>query len=52
MSLGILLLIILAVALVGAVPVWPYSSGWSYGPSWAIGALGLFVLVLMFTGQI
>ncbi|MDO3517056.1 DUF3309 family protein [Ralstonia nicotianae] len=52
MSLGVLLLIILAVALVGAVPVWSYSSGWSYGPSGAIGALVLFVLVLMFTGQI
>ena len=52
MPVGALLLAILAVAIVGAVPVWPYNTEWSYGPSGAIGVLVLFVLVLMLTGQI
>ncbi|AMP38721.1 hypothetical protein LBM2029_14775 [Ralstonia solanacearum] len=52
MSVGVLLLTILAIALVGAVPLWSYSAEWSYGPSGAIGVLVLFVLVLMLTGQI
>ncbi|HWV04090.1 MULTISPECIES: DUF3309 family protein [Ralstonia] len=52
MSVGVLLLTILAIALVGAIPVWPYSAEWTYGPSGAIGVLVLFVLVLMLTGQI
>ena len=38
MSLGFLLLIVVALLLVGAVPTWRYSSGWGYGPS---GVLGL-----------
>lgn len=52
MSVGVLLLTILAIALVGAIPVWSYSAEWTYGPSGAIGVLVLFVLVLMLTGQI
>jgi hypothetical protein len=40
----LLLLIILIVLLFGTVPAWPYSRGWGYYPS---GALGLIVLVLV-----
>jgi hypothetical protein len=42
--MGLILLIILLVLLLGAVPAWPYSRGWGYGPS---GLLGLFLLVLV-----
>jgi hypothetical protein len=39
-----ILLVILVLALIGALPNWPYSSGWGYYPS---GGLGLVVLVLI-----
>ena len=44
MSIGTILLIILILILVGALPSWPYSSSWGYGPS---GILGLIVVVLI-----
>jgi hypothetical protein len=44
MTLSTLLLIILILALVGALPSWPHSRGWGYGPS---GLLGLVVVVLL-----
>jgi hypothetical protein len=44
MTLSTLLLIILILALVGALPSWPYSRGWGYGPS---GLLGLVLVVLL-----
>ena len=52
MSVGVLLLTILAIALVGAVPLWSYSAEWSYGPSGAIGVLFILLHLLMLTGQI
>ena len=39
-----LLLIILAILLIGALPTWPYSSGWGYYPS---GGLGVVLVVLL-----
>lgn len=42
MNLLVLLLILLLV--VGALPTWPYSSGWGYYPS---GGLGLVLVVLL-----
>ena len=44
MSLGTVLLIILILLLIGALPTWPYSSGWGYYPS---GGLGLIVVILL-----
>ena len=44
MSTQTLLLIILILLLVGALPLWPYSSGWGYYPS---GGLGLLVVILL-----
>lgn len=40
----LLLLILVILLLVGALPTWPYSSGWGYYPS---GGLGLVLLVLI-----
>src|SRR4029453_3620639 len=37
MSIGTILLIVLVLILVGALPTWPYSSGWGYYPSGALG---------------
>jgi hypothetical protein len=52
MSLGLILLIVLVVALVGAVPAWPYSSSWGYAPSGVTGVVLLLVILLLVTGRI
>jgi hypothetical protein len=52
MSLGTILLIILVLALIGAIPSWPYSTGWGYGPSGALGTILVIVLILVLLGRI
>lgn len=52
MSLGTILLIVLILLLIGAIPSWPHSRGWGYGPSGAIGLLVLVLLVLVLMGRI
>ncbi|PYV62092.1 MAG: DUF3309 domain-containing protein [Acidobacteria bacterium] len=46
-----ILLIILVLLLIGALPTWPYSSGWGYYPSGGLGVILLIVLVLMLMGR-
>lgn len=50
--MGTILLIILILLLVGALPTWPYSSGWGYYPSGGFGLLVLIVIVLLLAGRI
>ncbi|MGQ2964235.1 DUF3309 family protein, partial [Methylophilus sp.] len=45
------LLVILILALVGALPAWPYSSGWGYYPSGGLGLVVLILLILALTGR-
>ncbi|PJI39036.1 DUF3309 family protein [Ferrovibrio sp.] len=52
MGIGTILLIILIILLIGAVPSWPYSSGWGYYPSGGIGIILLVVIVLLLMGRI
>jgi hypothetical protein len=52
MSLGTILLIILVLLLIGALPTWPYSSGWGYYPSGGVGILLLIIVVLLLMGRI
>jgi len=52
MTLGTLLLIVLVLALLGAIPTWPHSRGWGYGPSGGIGVVLLIVLILFLMGGI
>src|SRR5690349_9377204 len=47
MSLGLILLIVVILMLVGAVPAWPHSRGWGYGPSGGLGLVLVIVIVLM-----
>ncbi len=47
-----LLLVILILALIGALPTWPYSSGWGYYPSGGLGLLVLILLILALTGRL
>jgi hypothetical protein len=49
--MGLILLILLVLLLLGAVPAWPYSRGWGYGPSGVVGLL-LIVLIILLAFQI
>lgn len=50
--LSTILLILLILLLVGAIPTWPYSAGWGYGPSGIIGTILIIVLILFLLGRI
>ena len=52
MTLGTILLIVLVLLLVGAIPAWPYSRGWGYGPSGIVGLLFVVLLIMLLTGRI
>jgi uncharacterized protein DUF3309 len=52
MSLGTILLIVLVLLLLGALPAWPYSTGWGYYPSGGVGLLLIVLLVLIVTGRV
>jgi Protein of unknown function (DUF3309) len=47
-----ILLIILILLLVGALPLWPYSSGWGYFPSGGRGLLVLILIILLLAGRL
>jgi hypothetical protein len=46
------LLILVILLLVGALPTWPYSSGWGYYPSGGLGLVLLILIILMLTGRV
>jgi len=52
MSLGTILFIVLVLLLLGALPAWPYSSGWGYYPSGGLGLVVIVLLVLLISGRI
>ena len=52
MTLTTILIIILSLILIGAVPAWPYSRGWGYGPSGIVGVIVIVLLILLLTGRI
>jgi hypothetical protein len=52
MSLGTILLVILILFLLGALPTWPYSSGWGYYPSGGLGLVVIILLILVLLGRI
>jgi hypothetical protein len=52
MSLATILLIVLVLILIGAIPAWPHSKSWGYGPSGGIGLIVLIVLVLLLMGRL
>jgi hypothetical protein len=51
MDLRTILLILLILLLLGALPTWPYSTGWGYYPSGGLGVLVLVLVVLMVMGR-
>lgn len=50
--LGTILLVILLLALVGALPSWGYSRSWGYFPSGGLGIVLVVVLVLVLMGRV
>jgi hypothetical protein len=51
-NMGTILIIILVLLLIGALPTWPYSSGWGYYPSGGLGLIVLIVVILALAGRI
>jgi hypothetical protein len=47
-----ILLVVLVLLLLGALPTWPYSSGWGYYPSGGLGLVLLIVVILLVMGRI
>ena len=50
--MGTILVIILILLLIGALPAWPYSSGWGYWPSGGLGLILLILIILALTGHL
>jgi hypothetical protein len=50
--LGTVLLIVVILLLIGAIPTWPHSREWGYGPSGGIGVVLLILLILWLMGRI
>jgi len=49
---GLILVILFVLIIIGALPTWPYSSGWGYYPSGGAGLVLLILLVLLLTGRL
>lgn len=48
--LGTILLVVLILFLLGAIPAWPHSRGWGYGPSGLLGVLLVILIILLIVG--
>lgn len=52
MSLSTILIIILLLALLGALPAWSHSRAWGYGPSGLLGTALVILLILALLGRV
>ena len=50
--MGLILLIVVLVLLIGALPTWPYSTGWGYYPSGGLGLIVLILIILLLLGRL
>jgi hypothetical protein len=50
--LGTILLVVLVLLLIGAIPTWPHSRSWGYGPSGGIGLVVIILVVLLVSGRL
>jgi hypothetical protein len=50
--MGTILLIILVLLLLGAIPAWPHSRNWGYGPTGGLGLVLIIILLLVFFGRL
>jgi hypothetical protein len=47
-----ILMVILILALIGAIPAWPHSRGWGYAPSGGLGLILLILIILLVMGRL
>ncbi|MER9759984.1 DUF3309 family protein [Mesorhizobium sp. M0138] len=52
MTVSTILIIVLILILIGAVPAWPHSRSWGYGPSGTVGAVLVVLLILVLMGRV
>ena len=52
MTVGTVLLFVLVLFLVGAIPAWPHSRNWGYGPSGGLGLVVTVLLILVLLGRV
>jgi len=50
--LGTILLVVVVLMLLGAIPAWPHSRSWGYGPSGGLGLVLIIVVILLVLGRI
>jgi hypothetical protein len=50
--MNLIILIIVILLLIGALPTWPYSTGWGYYPSGGLGLVLLLLIILLLLGRI
>lgn len=50
--LGTILLVVLILMLLGAIPTWPHSKAWGYGPSGGLGLILIILIILMLLGHV
>ncbi|HAM54721.1 MAG: DUF3309 domain-containing protein [Candidatus Rokubacteria bacterium GWC2_70_24] len=50
--LSTILIVIVVLMLVGALPRWPHSTRWGYGPSGGLGLVVLILIILVLTGRL
>lgn len=50
--MGTILLIVLILALLGALPTWPHSRNWGYGPSGVTGLIVIILIIMLLTGRL
>jgi hypothetical protein len=50
--LGTILFIVLILMLIGAIPAWPHSRSWGYGPSGGLSLVVIVLLILLLSGRI
>ncbi|MEX2561356.1 MAG: DUF3309 family protein [Pirellulales bacterium] len=50
--IGTILIVILILILLGAVPAWPHSRSWGYGPSGGLGLVVIILIILLLLGRL
>jgi hypothetical protein len=50
--LGTILIVVLLLALFGALPRWSHSRNWGYAPTGGVGVILLIVVILLLLGRI
>ena len=50
--MALILFVIVILLLIGALPAWPYSSGWGYYPSGGLGLVVLILIILLLMGRL